>query len=125
MKPGRFTTSSTSCSPLHLLLQPVKMAPSRRERMRARVNMHQLGDWSTQAENPRDLQRALGADTVTLMAAMGDGAAQYSAGAVLIYKSELEREASLGGVALADVGLALAPHTARSLTGLIRVDVIA
>jgi hypothetical protein len=93
--------------------------------MRARVNMHQLGDWSTQAENPRDLQRALGADTVTLMAAMGDGAAQYSAGAVLIYKSELEREASLGGVALADVGLALAPHTARSLTGLIRVDVIA
>ena len=92
------------------------MAPSRRERLRARVNMHQLGDWSTQAEDPQDLLRALGSETVKLMAAMGDGAAQYSAGAALI--------AYLGGAAMADVGLALAPHTSRSLTGSIRVDVI-
>jgi len=93
------------------------MAPSRRERLRARVNMHQLGDWSTQAEDPRELMRALGAETVKIMAAMGDGAAQYSAGAALIYKSEAEMEASLGGAAMADVGLALAPHISRALTG--------
>jgi len=123
VKPDRFTTfvnELSSSSPL--AQQHVKMAPSCRERLRARVNMHQLGDWSTQAEDPRELLRALEGETVKMMAAMGDGAAQYSAGAALIYKSE--SEASLQGTAMSDVGLALAPHTSRSLTGSIRVDLI-
>jgi hypothetical protein len=82
---------------------------------RADVNVNPVGDWTTQAEDPTFLFRAVGVETVELRAGAGDREAQFSLG----YK--IVREADGGGAGTktgasgrspkADVGFAHAPHS--------------
>ena len=96
------------------------------------VNVHlnprdpAVGDWTTQAADPRVLVRALGAEIVRQRAGAGDREAQWSQG----YK--LVREAGVPGTPLgaagrspkADVGLHLALRSFRSLARLRCVEAI-
>ena len=78
------------------------------------------GDWTTQAEDPDVLFRALGANIVRQRAAEGDREAQWSVGYRLVSDADRAAGATTLGVAgrspKVDVGFALAPHSFRSLT---------
>jgi hypothetical protein len=75
----------------------------------ANVNMNPVGDWTTQAEDPRLLFRALGAEIVTQRAGAGDREAQFSQGYRLVRDTDVAAGASSLGAAgrspKADVGL--------------------
>jgi hypothetical protein len=82
----------------------------------ANLNVNQLGDWTTQTDDPKALLQALGVRVVIQMAAEGDRAAQFSQGCNLI--AELAGEGLSGAAGRSpqvEVGLA---HTCtfRSLT---------
>ena len=97
----------------------------------ADVIMNPLGDWSTQAQDPWVLFRALGAEVVKQRAAKGEGEAQFSQGFVLV--NQADGDAGLLGAGdlgaggrspMADVGLALSTYTFRVAHGPRRVDAV-
>jgi hypothetical protein len=95
-----------------------KRAPGQAGTAGGAGNVNPGGDWRSQAENPNVLRRALGVETLRQRAGQGDREAEWSMGYHLV--------ATAGGVGAplgsagrspkADVGLALAPHSFRSLT---------
>jgi len=66
------------------------------------VNVNPVGDWTTQAEDPGALIRALGGEIVRQRAAEGDREAQFSLGLGL-----LKAAGTFQGSPKAEVGLAL------------------
>ena len=78
---------------------------------RANVNMNPVGDWTTQADNPFVLIRALGLETVRRRAGAGDKEAQFSLGVRLVWEADRGAGATSLGASgrspKADVGFAL------------------
>jgi hypothetical protein len=76
----------------------------------ARANVNPLGGWTTQADDPALLLRALGAEVVKQRAAQGDREAQFSAGCLRVAEADGTAGEHLGAggrSSKADVGLAL------------------
>jgi len=76
---------------------------------RANVNMNPVGDWTTQAEDPNVLFRALGAEVVEQRAGAGDREAQFSHGYRLLWEADGGAGTKLGAGGRspkADVGFA-------------------
>jgi hypothetical protein len=93
----------------------------------ARVNVvtSPVGDWTTQAEDPIALFRALGPDIVKQNAAAGDREALWSLGYQLVSDADgAAGKLGTGGRSpQADVGFPLAPHSSPVPTRMRRVDV--
>ena len=78
------------------------------------VNVNPVGDWTTQAEDPAVLFRALGAETVKQRAAEGDREAQWTRGYQLLTEAEGAAGTPLGTAGRspkADVGFAFCTAT--------------
>ena len=76
---------------------------------RANVNMNPVGDWTTQAEDPNVLFRALGAEIVKQRAGAGDREAQWTLGVQLVNEADGGAGTKLGAGGRspkADVGFA-------------------